>query len=82
MWSYVYQKSEFYLQLEDDLIAKDDYMEFIVDQLTSVTETGFQIDRCKIASTFFRKYAVTADDSSVKLDGVRSSKIRTLNDFY
>ena len=45
MWSYVYQKSEFYLQLEDDLIAKDDYMEFIVDQLTSVTETGFKIDR-------------------------------------
>ena len=47
MWSYVYQKSEFYLQLEDDLIAKDDYMEFIVDQLTSVTETGFKIDRFK-----------------------------------
>ena len=43
MWSYAYQKSEFYLQLEDDLIAKDDYMEFIVDQLTSVTESRFQI---------------------------------------
>ena len=43
MWSYAYQKSEFYLQLEDDLIAKDDYMEFIVDQLTTVTETRFQI---------------------------------------
>ena len=43
MWSYAYQKSEFYLQLEDDLIAKDDYMEFIVDQLTSVTEVDFEI---------------------------------------
>ena len=81
MWSYAYQKSEFYLQLEDDLIAKDDYMEFIVDQLTSVTETGFQIDRCCI-NFFFRKYTVTADDSSVKLDGTRASKIRTPNDFY
>ena len=47
MWSYAYQKSEFYLQLEDDLIAKDDYMEFIVDQLTTVTEARFQISiRC------------------------------------
>ena len=43
MWSYAYQKSEFYLQLEDDLIAKNDYMEFIVDQLTSVTEVDFEI---------------------------------------
>ena len=55
MWSYAYQKSEFYLQLEDDLIAKDDYMEFIVDQLTSVTETGFQIDRCEIFINIFSK---------------------------
>ena len=43
MWSYAYQKSEFYGQLEEDLIAEDHYMEFIVDQLTSVTETGFRI---------------------------------------
>ena len=50
MWSYAYQKSEFYLQLEDDLIAKDDYMEFIVDQLTTVTEACFQI-LCSILVT-------------------------------
>ena len=48
MWSYAYQKSEFYVQLEDDLIAEDHYMEFIVDQLTSVTETGFRIYHLEI----------------------------------
>ena len=58
MWSYAYQKSEFYVQLEDDLIAEDHYMEFIVDQLTSVTETGFRIYHLEIVIQNFQKYTV------------------------